>query len=258
MKIRNGFVSNSSSSSFCIYGANLETGCPNEVLRRIDNEADQKKVLDEFNKWRKDDPYKTWEELVLENVDIVIASDKYLISITNDSGAQTDVQKLTCIDCNIELKGNPIFYVGNDTSDPRSVAEVEMTGGMITAENDRFIELRNGHCRNGANFTGVAFNKGAEWFAARYADQTVDIILNNCEFTTSLAYIIVCRGDGSVITYTADGCTYIDPTGHLFWKDAGVAESLSINLTNSSGTVTAAKVRNNADIVVIACDLPYV
>ena len=36
MKIRNGFVSNSSSSSFCIYGAGIETNKLESLLNKLD------------------------------------------------------------------------------------------------------------------------------------------------------------------------------------------------------------------------------
>jgi len=48
MKIRNGFVSNSSSSSFCIFGAYLEGDRAKEVDNRIDNDNKFCKQLKDF------------------------------------------------------------------------------------------------------------------------------------------------------------------------------------------------------------------
>ena len=41
MKIRNGFVSNSSTSSFCLFGACIENEKARDVLRQIDPECDE-------------------------------------------------------------------------------------------------------------------------------------------------------------------------------------------------------------------------
>ena len=74
MKIRNGFVSNSSSSSFCIYGTVIERDYWNifNTIRENSPEA-LEKIKDEIKKWDDNEEILAWmdgDESVLENSDL--------------------------------------------------------------------------------------------------------------------------------------------------------------------------------------------
>lgn len=61
MKTRNGFVSNSSSSSFCIYGTALETDCC-EIFKTIKNKSPEafKKLKDWVKTWEHPEEMLAW------------------------------------------------------------------------------------------------------------------------------------------------------------------------------------------------------
>ena len=71
MKIRNGFVSNSSSSSFLIYGTELEESDIDKFLEKLGKEKIDKFLKDEHEnqlKWSKEaEPYESLEEYINQN-----------------------------------------------------------------------------------------------------------------------------------------------------------------------------------------------
>lgn len=71
MKVRNGFVSNSSTTSFCIYGTHIDLNDVRKFLRKND-------LFTEINPDEIEDDY--------DLIDKVTNSSKYLVHITDNDG----------------------------------------------------------------------------------------------------------------------------------------------------------------------------
>ena len=83
MKIRKGFVSNSSSSSFCIYGAMVDQG---ELVEALVNAAKledvQKNILESFNRYKdKEEKVSSWEDFLkeVESLEEYFSDDTYYL-----------------------------------------------------------------------------------------------------------------------------------------------------------------------------------
>jgi len=86
---------------------------------------------------------------------------------------------------------------------------------------------------------------------------SVTVRVIDCEIDTSIAYVVAITKAGCHVNYISSGTKYIDPTSYLFFNNQ-IAGDLDINLSNSSGTITPAKVRSSNKVTVTACDLDYV
>lgn len=85
----------------------------------------------------------------------------------------------------------------------------------------------------------------------------LSINMTNCEFIAPVRYIIANLRVNNHIHFVSTGTKYVDPIGNLFFNNQASA-TVSINLSSSTGTVTNSKVRNDTNVTVIACDIPYV
>jgi hypothetical protein len=129
-------------------------------------------------------------------------------------------------------------------------SEFEFTGGYLQ---------NYGHgCLNGDNtlFTRTTFKNILKVANIAYASQVSTIRFVDCIFETPINYIVAVTVASCNIDVIMIGTTFVEPVNYLFYNNQ-TAGDLSIDVSDSNGTVTAAKVRNSK-VDVIACDLAYV
>lgn len=91
------------------------------------------------------------------------------------------------------------------------------------------------------------------------ANGSCNIDAEDCSFKF-MRYLIPVTVSNTFLNYVSTGCYYEEKaayTQYLFYNNQATSTFL-INLSSSSGSVTASRVRNGALVNVIACDLPYV
>lgn len=196
--------------------------------------------------------YKTCDKLIIDNCTFDLTGVEFVFY-------SSDYSTLDWLDItNSSIKG--IDFVDTYTRVNCTFGKLTITGGTYEYTGGKAQMFGRG-CLNGDNtlLTGVTL-KGLERFVyVPYINQTSVIRFVDCIFATALAYIAVVTVAGCNIDVIMTGTTFIDPSQYLFYCNQGAAtNSLSIDVSDSSGSVTPAKVRNGVGVVVIACDLTYV
>jgi len=165
------------------------------------------------------------------------------------SGTST-LEELIIDNCIFDLSSTYSF-VNSGTG--YSFTKLTINNSQITATNKYLIPVSpniriNISCNN-TTFIGL------DRFVYSAANNSVTTCtLTNCTFSTSLLAVVVVLNDGCTFNYISTGTTYIDPSEHLFY--VGYA-GLSIDVSDSHGTVPAHDVRNSVLVTVIQCDIPY-
>ncbi len=193
--------------------------------------------------------------LTVKNTNFTTVSPGGFLSSGISTGTSS-MSELVLENCILNMGNNVIWSF---------VYNASYTFGNITATNCQFIAptlmlfTPNTWVLNNAtlSFTGCQFTVLRLMSTTNADVNTIALVLNNCSFLTSIAYVAACTQLNKNISYTSTGTAYINPSGQLFYNDKAPS-TFTINLSTSSGTVTPTKVRNGVLVTVIACDLPYV
>lgn len=229
-------------------------------------------------------PFITWQanvgNAIIKNSNLIFGSNSYLFL----SNLKTKTfNKFTLDNCNIEL--NAFNGLMNLKVDDCIISEIEIINSYINSLDVPFFVIRGSSAEIGKLtvtdseiispsgtlllvgdnqfagpnvFTNVIFDNVYDFVRLEEAGASTTIELYNCEFKTGLRYLAIASvADSGVINYKSRGTKYITPTVYLFYCTTEVG-GIVIDVLESTGTVTPAKVRNGANVVVTNCDLPYV
>jgi hypothetical protein len=197
--------------------------------------------------------------VTIKNVDLTSTSDAYAGGFFhgNVTGGKASFTELIIDNCNFaptKTNGTFINFIANASYD---FTKLTCTNDTINITSGYLITPTTGI--KTFNFSNTKFT-GLNRLLSTAAGQTftANFTLTNCEFATPLAYIMASTiATANVINYTSTGTKYVDPSGNLFFNNQAAA-TMNINVSSSTGTITAAKVRNGVLVNIIACDIPYI